>query len=72
MARQEASLFLRGSARRVRPAGFVDVETFSFDVHVPYTQEGWRGRIRASAGIGRQFPPEEVAVRAVVDRANRD
>ena len=32
-------------------AGFTDLETFSFDVHVPYTHEGWRGRIRASAGV---------------------
>jgi len=32
-------------------AGFVDLETFSFDVAAPYSPEGWRGRIRASAGI---------------------
>jgi len=32
-------------------AGFVDLETFSFDVGTPYTPTGWRGRIRASAGI---------------------
>ncbi len=32
-------------------AGFRDLESFSFDVDVPYTQEGWVGRIRASAGL---------------------
>jgi len=32
-------------------AGFTDIETFSFDVQVPYSHEGWRGRIRASAGV---------------------
>lgn len=32
-------------------AGFCNLETFSYDVDVPYTPEAWRGRIRASAGI---------------------
>lgn len=31
--------------------GFDALETFSFDVGQPYTHEGWRGRIRASAGV---------------------
>ena len=41
-------------------AGFHGIETFSFDVMAPYTHEGWRGRIRASAGIAAQLPPERV------------
>mgnify|MGYP001220192724 CR=1 FL=1 len=32
-------------------AGFTEIETFSFDVSLPYSPEAWRGRIRASAGI---------------------
>jgi SAM-dependent methyltransferase len=36
-------------AEDVAEAGLVDIETFSFDWDVPYTVEGWRGRIRASA-----------------------
>jgi SAM-dependent methyltransferase len=32
-------------------AGFADIESFSFDVDVPYSHEAWRGRIRASAGV---------------------
>jgi SAM-dependent methyltransferase len=32
-------------------AGFVSLETFSFDLAVPYTHDAWRGRIRASAGV---------------------
>ena len=32
-------------------AGFGDLETASFDIVQPYTHEGWRGRIRASAPI---------------------
>ncbi len=36
----------------VRRAGFVEVETFSFDLDVPYSHEGWRGRVRASSGVG--------------------
>ncbi len=42
-------------------AGFVDIESFSFDVQVPYSQEAWRGRIRASAGVGGSLAAEEVA-----------
>lgn len=36
----------------VRAAGFTDVETFSFDLDVPYSHKGWRGRVRASSGVG--------------------
>ncbi len=42
-------------------AGFGEIETFSFDQGVPYSHEAWRGRIRASAGIGASLPPERVA-----------
>jgi SAM-dependent methyltransferase len=42
-------------------AGFQDIETFSFDVQVPYSHEAWRGRIRASAGVAASLPPEQVA-----------
>lgn len=41
-------------------AGFVEVETFSFDVRVPYTHESWRGRIRASAGVAASLGPGQV------------
>jgi SAM-dependent methyltransferase len=32
-------------------AGMEDIQTFSYDLDVPYTPEAWRGRIRASAGV---------------------
>jgi SAM-dependent methyltransferase len=35
----------------LRKAGFTGIETFSFDVQVPYTHEAWVGRIRASGPI---------------------
>jgi SAM-dependent methyltransferase len=41
-------------------AGFAGIETFSFDVDVPYSHEGWRGRIRASAGVAASLTPDEV------------
>ncbi len=41
-------------------AGFADIETFSFDVALPYSHEAWRGRIRASAGVGASLAPDEV------------
>lgn len=46
--------------RLVSRAGLADVESFSFDTLVPYTHEGWRGRVRASAGVGASLPPEAV------------
>ncbi len=42
-------------------AGFVDLQTFSFDLDLVYTAEAWRGRIRASAGIAASLPPDAVA-----------
>jgi SAM-dependent methyltransferase len=48
--------------RDVAIAGFKDIETFSFDIDAIYTHEAWRGRIRASAGVGASLTPEAVAV----------
>ncbi len=42
-------------------AGFAEIESFSFDRGVAYSHEDWRGRIRASAGIGGSLAPAEVA-----------
>ncbi|WP_405532674.1 class I SAM-dependent methyltransferase [Streptomyces avidinii] len=42
-------------------AGFTGIETFSFDLDVPYTPAAWIGRIRASAGVGASLSPEMVA-----------
>jgi SAM-dependent methyltransferase len=41
-------------------AGFRDIETFSFDLFIAYTHEGWRGRVRASAGVGASLPRDKV------------
>ena len=46
--------------RDVAIAGFGDIETFSFDVMTPYSHEAWRGRIRASAGVGGTLAPAAV------------
>jgi SAM-dependent methyltransferase len=46
--------------RDVAIAGFRDIETFSFDVMTPYSHEAWRGRIRASAGVGGTLAPAQV------------
>jgi SAM-dependent methyltransferase len=42
-------------------AGFRDLETFSFDQAVRYSHEAWRGRVRASAGVGASLPADAVA-----------
>ena len=41
--------------------GFKALRTFSFDIDVPYTHEAWRGRIRASAGIGPVLDAQSVS-----------
>lgn len=42
-------------------AGFTAIESFTFDVLVPYTHAAWRGRIRASAGVAASLASEQVA-----------
>jgi SAM-dependent methyltransferase len=49
--------WLRGLGK----AGFRDLTSFSYDTTVPYTSEAWRGRIRASAGVGAALAAAEVA-----------
>jgi SAM-dependent methyltransferase len=46
--------------KEVRETGFGDVRTFSFDMVVPYSHADWRGRIRASAGVGASLEPAAV------------
>ncbi|MCY4020620.1 MAG: methyltransferase domain-containing protein [Chloroflexi bacterium] len=41
-------------------AGFVHLETFSFDLDVTYTHEDWRGRVRASAGVAATLAAPQV------------
>lgn len=42
-------------------AGFADIETFSFDLVIPFTHQGWRGRMRSCNGVGASLPPASVA-----------
>ena len=42
-------------------AGYRAIETFSYDHVQPYSHEDWRGRIRASAGVGGALSPAAVA-----------
>ncbi len=46
--------------RDLSDASFREIETFSYDVDVPYTSAAWRGRVRASAGVGASLSPEAV------------
>jgi SAM-dependent methyltransferase len=42
-------------------AGFEARESFSVDIDIPYSHEAWRGRIRASAGVGAHLSRQAVA-----------
>jgi len=48
--------WLRGLAEE----DFRSLESFSYDEPALYTPEAWRGRIRASAGVGASLPPAAV------------
>lgn len=41
-------------------AGFIELESRSFDLVVPYTREAWVGRMVASAGVGASRPQDDV------------
>lgn len=42
-------------------AGFTGIETFSFDLDVPFSHEAWRGRMRSCNGVGASLPGLQVA-----------
>ncbi len=46
--------------RDLGEAGYRAIESFSYDLNVAYSHAAWRGRIRASAGVGASLPPERV------------
>ena len=46
--------------RELSEAGLTDIETWSYDHQVSYTHAGWRGRIRASQGVGATLSPQQV------------
>lgn len=48
-------------ATQLAEADFTDIETYTFDKGVIYTHEQWRGRIRASAGVGASLDANGVA-----------
>jgi SAM-dependent methyltransferase len=46
--------------RDLGESGYCELETFSYDVEIPYTPEDWRGRIRASSGVGASLSTAQV------------
>jgi SAM-dependent methyltransferase len=46
--------------RELGHAGFHGIESFSYDVDVPYSHEAWRGRVRTCGGVGAAMQPEQV------------
>ena len=50
-----------GLFRDLGEGGFSEIESFTYDEPAIYSHEGWRGRIRASAGVGATLSDEEVS-----------
>jgi SAM-dependent methyltransferase len=44
----------------VLQSGFGGLETFSFDITIPYSHAAWRGRLRACSGVGASLTGAEV------------
>lgn len=40
--------------------GFRDIESFSYAANVPFSHEGWRGRVRTCNGVGSALTEEQV------------
>lgn len=49
------------SLPHLHAAGYGSFESFSYDVDAPYSPVAWRGRIRASAGVGASLSLDAVA-----------
>lgn len=41
--------------------GFDGMQRTAFEIAIPYSHEAWRGRIRASTGVGASLPADAVA-----------
>ena len=48
-------------ATQAATAGYGAIEIFSFDVDQPYSPAAWRGRVRASAGVGASLDNDAIA-----------
>jgi SAM-dependent methyltransferase len=48
-------------ATEVAVGGFTGLETFSFDLTIPYSHQAWRGRMRTCNGVGASLPGPAVA-----------
>ena len=46
--------------RQLGEAGFFDIQSFTYDEPAIYSHEAWRGRIRASAGVGATLGQDEI------------
>ncbi|MEH7652466.1 class I SAM-dependent methyltransferase, partial [Bacillus safensis] len=47
---------------QVSEAGYREIETFTFDLNVNFSHQAWRGRIRASAGVGASLSDKDVKI----------
>jgi SAM-dependent methyltransferase len=54
-------VFTSDWADELMQSGFSGVEKLAFEIDIPYSHEAWRGRIRASAGVGASLSQHAVA-----------
>jgi SAM-dependent methyltransferase len=47
--------------KQLAEGGYRSIETFSYDVEVPFSHEAWRGRMRACNGVAASLAQAEVA-----------
>jgi SAM-dependent methyltransferase len=60
--RHAGGVGINGQALKdLQTAGFVDIESFSFDVDMPYAREAWRGFVRTCSAISPTLSADAVA-----------
>lgn len=60
--RHAGGVGINGQALKdLQAAGFVGIESFSFDVEIPFEREAWRGFIRTCSAVGPSLSGEELA-----------
>lgn len=47
--------------RDLQTHGFIDIESFSFDVDHSFSHDQWRGFIRTTSAVGASLPPNQLA-----------
>jgi SAM-dependent methyltransferase len=59
--RHAGGVGINGQALKdMQTAGFTQIESFSFDIEIPYSRESWRGFVRTCSAVGPSLAPQRL------------